>query len=194
MSRNNDLLISTDFRDGGLPVLVTPSVSNDSSETLWKQYEEQIKQISEEYLPSHGGILFRGFQQQGNDASCKSFANLFSDELLSYEFGSTPRTDLGQGVYTATEYPAHQIIPLHNEQAYTLQWPLNIWFHCVKASDVGGETPIADSRKICLGKKYSILIRKIRWRNIAGHKQLSLNGKTMVSCVQVSVAKRQHNT
>ena len=148
MSRNNDLLISTDFRDGGLPVLVTPSVSNDSSETLWKQYEEQIKQISEEYLPSHGGILFRGFQQQGNDASCKSFANLFSDELLSYEFGSTPRTDLGEGVYTATEYPAHQIIPLHNEQAYTLQWPLNIWFHCVKASEVGGETPIADSRKI----------------------------------------------
>ena len=55
---------------------------------------------------------------------------------------------MGDGVYTATEYPAHQIIPLHNEQSYTLQWPLNIWFHCVVAPQEGGETPIADSRRI----------------------------------------------
>jgi len=129
MSRSTDLLISTDFRDGGLPVLVTPPSNNVATEPLWKYYEEQIKNVTEELLPAYGGILFRGFQQQGDDASCKSFANLFSDELLSYEFGSTPRTDLGEGVYTATEYPAHQVIPLHNEQAYTLQWPLNIWFH-----------------------------------------------------------------
>ena len=148
MSRNTDLLISTDFRDGGLPVLVTPPADAGASAPLWQQYKDQIKVVSEEYLPIHGGILFRGFQQSGDDASCKGFANLFSDELLSYEFGSTPRTDLGEGVYTATEYPAHQIIPLHNEQAYTLQWPLNIWFHCVTASETGGETPIADSRKI----------------------------------------------
>lgn len=51
-------------------------------------------------------------------------------------------------MYTSTEYPAHQSIPLHNEQAYTREWPMKIWFHCVKASPEGGATPIADSRAI----------------------------------------------
>ncbi len=151
MSLSTDLLISTDFRDGGLPVLVTPSQQSSNQDNklpLWEHYKEQIKEVSDKLLPEFGGILFRGFQQTGTDESCKKFANLFNDQLLSYEFGSTPRTDLGEGVYTATEYPSHQIIPLHNEQAYTLQWPLKIWFHCVKASEVGGQTPIADSRRI----------------------------------------------
>ncbi|MNP08534.1 peptide synthase [compost metagenome] len=72
----------------------------------------------------------------------------FGHPLLNYEFGSTPRKAIEQGVYTSTEYPAHQIIPLHNEQSYTLQWPMKIWFHCVQPSAEGGETPIADSRQI----------------------------------------------
>src|SRR5690606_28088328 len=39
-------------------------------------------------------------------------------------------------------------IALHNEQAYTREWPMKIWFHCVTAAPDGGETPIADSRAI----------------------------------------------
>lgn len=72
----------------------------------------------------------------------------FGDPLLSYEFGSTPRSKVEQGVYTSTEYPAHQWIPLHNEQAYTRQWPMRIWFYCQTAASEGGETPIADSREV----------------------------------------------
>jgi alpha-ketoglutarate-dependent taurine dioxygenase len=51
-------------------------------------------------------------------------------------------------VYTSTEYPAHRSIPLHNEQAYTNEWPMRIWFYCAKAAASGGETPIADSREV----------------------------------------------
>ena len=58
----------------------------------------------------------------------------FGHELLAYEFGSTPRSAVQSGVYTSTEYPAHQHIPLHNEQAYTREWPMRIWFHCVTAA------------------------------------------------------------
>ena len=54
----------------------------------------------------------------------------------------------GGGVYTSTEYPAHQPIPLHNEQAYTREWAMRLWFHSVIDAHSGGETPIADSRAI----------------------------------------------
>jgi len=115
----------------------------------WKAYRDEIKSAAQDLLQEHGGVLFRGFAGDQSDSRfCNEFAKMFADELLTYEFASTPRTDLGDGVYTATEYPSHQIIPLHNEQSYTLQWPLNIWFHCVTAPKEGGETPIADSRKI----------------------------------------------
>lgn len=153
MTPYKNLLVDTEFQSGGLPVLVTPNQEKMSNEapgqpSLWQHYQSEIQEIVQEYLPKFGGVLFRGFQQKGEDAACQAFAQSFGDPLLSYEFGSTPRTDLGQGVYTATEYPSHQIIPLHNEQAYTLSWPLHIWFHCVRAPQTGGETPIANSRRI----------------------------------------------
>ena len=115
----------------------------------WSGLESEILRLTEELLPVHGAILFRDFTGGvGNQMFCNEFAKLFGKELLSYDFGSTPRTDLGDGVYTATEYPAHQVIPLHNEQSYTQQWPKKIWFHCVVQPEVDGETPIADSRNI----------------------------------------------
>ncbi|MBF8672527.1 TauD/TfdA family dioxygenase [Pseudomonas putida] len=98
-------------------------------------------------LSTVGGILFRGFSVS-TPIDFKRFAASFGAPLASYEFGSTPRSKVFTGVYSSTEYPAHQFIPLHNEQAYTRPWPSRIWFHCMKASETGGETPIADSRLV----------------------------------------------
>lgn len=146
--------ISKEFQAGSLPALVECGdlslIAVNAGGTMpWKAYKDEIKSAAQDLLQEHGGVLFRGFAGDQSDSRfCNEFAKMFADELLTYEFASTPRTDLGDGVYTATEYPSHQIIPLHNEQSYTLQWPLNIWFHCVTAPKEGGETPIADSRKI----------------------------------------------
>ena len=126
-----------------LPTIVKASEPANS----WRDHFDEIETITKQYLHRSGGVLFRGFSVSG-EKDFQAFAQQFGFPLLSYEFGSTPRTDLGEGVYTSTEYPPHQQIPLHNEQAYTLQWPLKIWFHCVTASEQGGETPIADSRAI----------------------------------------------
>lgn len=99
------------------------------------------------HLEDCGGVLLRGFAINGV-AEFQGFAAAFGHPLLSYEFGSTPRSQVSGGVYTSTEYPAHQAIPLHNEQAYTREWPMRIWFHCLQAAEQGGATPIADSRAI----------------------------------------------
>ncbi len=78
----------------------------------------------------------------------KRFAASFGKTLGTYEFGSTPRSKIFSGVYSSTEYPPYQTIPLHNEQSYTRKWPEWIWFHCILPSATGGQTPICDSRLI----------------------------------------------
>jgi hypothetical protein len=72
----------------------------------------------------------------------------FDAPLLSYCHRSTPRTELKDNVYTATEYRADQLIVQHNEQAYTNVWPMRIAFFCMRPAVSGGQTPIADSRDI----------------------------------------------
>ncbi len=107
----------------------------------------ELRTLANDHLPESGALLLRGFEVFGEQAF-QALVRGFGHELLNYEFGSTPRKAVEKGVYTSTEYPAHQVIPLHNEQSYTLQWPMKIWFHCMQPSLEGGETPIADSRRI----------------------------------------------
>lgn len=130
------------FAHSALPLVVTPDGDID-----WRRQFGAMAAIAAEQLPRVGGVLFRGFRFD-DDSDFRAFASAFGHPLLSYEFGSTPRSQVKEGVYTSTEYPAHQVIPLHNEQSYTLQWPMKIWFHCVQPSETGGETPIADSRLV----------------------------------------------
>lgn len=126
-----------------LPLLVTPVIPG----VTWRDVFPDIQRVVAQALPTVGGVLFRGLDVLG-DTPFRAFVEAFGKPLLDYDFGSTPRSAVERGVYTSTEYPAHQSIPLHNEQAYTLQWPGLIWFHCVTAPETGGATPIADSRDV----------------------------------------------
>lgn len=127
-----------------LPVLILPSSGGQSLAGGLAEFRGRIDEI----LLEQGGALLRGFEVDSVEAF-EHFAASFGFPLLKYEFGSTPRTAVSTtGVYTSTEYPAHQHIPLHNEQAYTREWAMKIWFCCVTPAQEGGETPIADSRAI----------------------------------------------
>lgn len=108
---------------------------------------DATRNLTIEALRTVGGVLFRGFKV-ASPLDFRRFAVSFGQPLASYEFASTPRSKVFAGVYSSTEYPAHQHIPLHNEQSYTRAWPSRIWFHCMKPSETGGETPIADSRLV----------------------------------------------
>ncbi|WP_438036029.1 TauD/TfdA family dioxygenase [Sorangium sp. So ce204] len=139
---------------GRLPLVVSPARGGEGIMKVFPALREQV----ERSLPEHGGILFRGFQVD-DVAGFREFCAAFGHPLLGYEFGSTPRTKITEGVYSSTEYPAHQHIPLHNEQSYSREWPLKIWFYCAVAPGEGGETPIADSREV-----YRRVDRRIRER------------------------------
>jgi alpha-ketoglutarate-dependent taurine dioxygenase len=126
-----------------LPLVIQPRVPTVSL-TGWAASN---REFIETKLASHGAILFRNF----NPVGITEFEQLIESvcgSLLDYSYRSTPRTRVSGRIYTSTEYPARQFIPLHNEMSYSRSWPMRICFFCVEPADEGGETPIADSRKV----------------------------------------------
>lgn len=98
-------------------------------------------------LHETGAILFRGFGMDDVD-EFQRFMLSASGELLPYTYRSSPRTQVKGNVFTSTEYPADQHIPFHTEMSYTSTWPMRIGFLSLVVAATGGETPIADSRRV----------------------------------------------
>lgn len=128
----------------GLPVTVSPRGARPIS---LDDATPALRRIAERHIEREGAVRFSGFQVPAIDRF-QAFAASFGDPLIGYAFASTPRSQVEGAIYTSTEYPAHRSIPLHNEQAYTREWPMRIWFYCAQAARQGGATPIADSRAI----------------------------------------------
>lgn len=112
--------------------------------TAWVRANQRLV---DEALKINGGLLFRGFHLDGI-ADFGGFVRSLCPELLEYKERSTPRTEVGDRIYTSTEYPAHQSIALHNEFSYSYTWPMRIFFFAAQTPESGGETPIADSRNV----------------------------------------------
>ena len=98
-------------------------------------------------LLQHGAILFRNFRIEGPEGFEK-FVRAVTPHLLDYNERVAPRLKVADNIYTSTEFPADQYIPLHHEMSYSHNWPLKIWFGCLTAPEVGGRTPIADCRSV----------------------------------------------
>jgi amino acid adenylation domain-containing protein len=128
-----------------LPLLIEPAVENvDVNLVNWVR--TNIESV-EKNLMRHGGILFRGFDI-ANEEKFGQFTDAIDLKLMRYAEGATPRTELGNKIYTSTEYPADQSISLHNELTYVITWPMRILFCCAQAPEYRGETPIADVRRV----------------------------------------------
>ena len=143
----DDSFVKVSFADElrRLPLVIEPRVAG----LRLSEWATQHRALLSEYLDRHGAILFRGFEvRQVRDFEEAIRATTAATELLEYEYRSTPRTQVSGRIYTSTEYPAELSIPLHNEMAYSLHWPMKVYFHCVLPAQQGGETPIADSRRV----------------------------------------------
>lgn len=125
----------------GKPLLL--DVRGNGAKVLdWAQdNQESVRRL----VAENGALLIRGLRLLGSKQFGSLLSTLFGSELLHYRYRSTPRTELRENVYTATEYPAHEVIPQHNENSYSRIWPHRIGFFCMLPSKTGGETPIADS-------------------------------------------------
>lgn len=105
------------------------------------------REMLDDCLLKHGGILFRGFSVK-TPADFEHFIQTVSGDLLEYRERSSPRRAVSGKVYTSTEHPADQNIFLHNENSYQQTFSKKIFFFCETPAEKGGETPIADCRKV----------------------------------------------
>ncbi|HKG80852.1 MAG TPA: TauD/TfdA family dioxygenase [Pyrinomonadaceae bacterium] len=151
-------LISKDYLGPGqkLPLVMRPARS-DIDPVAWVR--NNLAEIEAE-LVKHGAILFRNFPLS-SQTNFEAFARTISPELMEYTERSTPRSEVAAGIYTSTEYPADQHIPLHNENSYSHVWPGKIYFFCVEPASTGGSTPLADSRQV-----YEAIDKRVRDRFI----------------------------
>ena len=145
VSVSSERLVKTGLMEGSgpLPLLVEPTVEGVDL-TAWAASQREFVAAS---LKQHGGILFRNFGVT-TPGEFEQFARVVCGELLEYRYRSTPRTRISGDIYSSTEYPAGEHIPLHNEMSYTSSWPMKIAFCCAQPAEEGGETPIADSRRV----------------------------------------------
>lgn len=136
-----------------LPLLVnkTPDCNGITS------WIEKNRSVVDEKIQKNGAILFRGFNIDSSEKFEQVIETFSAKPLLSYEFRSTPRKSVGRNVYTSTEYPSDQYIPIHSEFSYTRHWPSHIYFCCLKAATYKGYTPIADNREV-----YALIPKDIR--------------------------------
>jgi len=126
-----------------LPFVISPVVP----ELSLPDWTMNNREFIEANLHKHGALLFRGFRMKGL-ADFQEYLDATSMELMHYMESATPRTELSEKVYTSTEFPPNQHISLHNELTYVATWPMKIWFMAVIPAETGGETPIADVRKV----------------------------------------------
>lgn len=129
--------------DGPLPLLVRPALDGIDL----PEWATQNRDFIQAHLLKNGGILFRDFEVP-TTAHFERFIVAISGTLLEYDYGSTPRSHVGGRIYTSTEYPSREVIPHHNEMSYAGDWPMKIWFFSIQPATEGGETPIADSRRV----------------------------------------------
>lgn len=129
--------------DGDLHLLARPGVEGVDLGGWARQNRDEVARR----LAETGAVLFRGFPiatPEDFEATCAGF----SDDLMDYGERSTPRSEVQGKVYTSTEYPPDQHIPLHNEMSYAATWPRRIFFCCLTPAEEGGRTPLADSHRV----------------------------------------------
>nr|WP_295872280.1 TauD/TfdA family dioxygenase [uncultured Chitinophaga sp.] len=106
------------------------------------------KQEVDSKIDKYGGLLLRG-THIASDADFARFVEIATaGGALDYVSGNSPRTKLGGGVYTSTEFAADREIPIHNEMSYAADWPGRIYFCSLIPAATGGETPLANSANI----------------------------------------------
>jgi len=139
-----ELVTTRPLRAEGGPLVVEPAVEGVDLASWASASGEKVRGWFEE----HRAVLFRGFEITDVE-SFQAVVNATTEgELLEYRDRSTPRTTVGEGIYVSTIYPADQHIKLHNEGTYWRFFPGRIYFCALKTAEEGGETPIADVRKV----------------------------------------------
>lgn len=128
------------------------------------EWAAEHKSILNELLLEEGAILLRGFPI----GSAQGFNKMFSEvagEPMEYKNRTSPRDKVYNNIYTSTSHPSDQVIQMHTENSYSLAYNRIIAFYCLVPPRKGGETPIADERKL-LKSLSAATVRQFREKGV----------------------------
>lgn len=140
---NNDEVI-TSLLDNKQPFLLKQPAIMNVDLVEWLRGNQQDIQMK---LRKAGAILFRGFNIDSKE-KFKELVDVVVGTPIDYTFRTSPRNLVHQKVYQSTVYPSDRKIRLHNESSYDNVVGKKIIFGCLINAETGGETPIADTRKV----------------------------------------------
>ena len=140
---SSELVKTSHFDANAAPFVVEPA-QPDVDLVAWSRDHREFLEAN---LVQHGALLMRGFDIRSVERF-EEFVAVTSAGALEYSERSSPRSRVAGNIYTSTDYPSSETIFLHNEQSYNLLFPLKIYFYCVTPPAEGGQTPIADTRRI----------------------------------------------
>lgn len=139
-----EIIKTSHLADKEIPLVVEPAVDGVDLVDWATNNREHVEKL----LLQHRALLFRNFNSKTAPVFERFIMATSDGVLMEYKDRSSPRHAVGEKIYTSTDYPPDQTIFLHNEGTYWLTWPLKIYFFCLIAPPEGGETPIADTRKV----------------------------------------------
>jgi len=144
-SQPADLVRLEPLEEGrAIPVVVRPNTDG----VDLGEWAASCRDWVDRQLLEHRAVLFRGFPVTAV-ADFERLVMAVSDgQRLEYRDRTTPRTSEGERIYTATVHPPDQRIHLHNEGTYWIRWAQRLFFCCLTAPRRGGETPLADVRRV----------------------------------------------
>ncbi|MEB1528123.1 TauD/TfdA family dioxygenase [Xanthomonas sp. WHRI 7945] len=144
------------------PVVVTPN--GDSSLGALQAYMAENQLDIQQLLKQHGGILFRGFGLDGAQ-DFHNCSEILGAKPFGYVGGDSPRNRVVADVFTSTEYPASEVISMHNEMSYLPSWPTRLFFYSLTPAVSGGQTSLANSGDV-LRSLPDEVVRKFRAKKI----------------------------
>ena len=122
------------------PVVITPGA--DKTLPALHEYLRSESASLKHLLGQHGGILFRGFEVDSAE-DFRASNECLGAQPFDYVGGNSPRSRIAADVFTSTEYPASEVISLHNEMSYLPAWPRRLFFYSAITATSGGQTSLA---------------------------------------------------
>jgi alpha-ketoglutarate-dependent taurine dioxygenase len=134
--------------DSGLPLFIEPTHgSRTADRSGFADWLGDHRTNLDRLITKHGGVVLRGFPLS-ETADFEALVGLFQTYSAGYVGGSTPRRSLGRNVLESTSLASDLRLGAHSEMAYMRDFPPRIAFFARQVAARGGETIIADFRRL----------------------------------------------
>ncbi|KTD79236.1 TauD/TfdA family dioxygenase [Legionella waltersii] len=134
------------FNKQQFPLVIEPEDEGQADFAYLSSYLKAKNPLFKNTLLEYGGILFRGFKVDNLDKFAEIISSCSLGQAYKYELCAAKRTYLREGITASLNIN----IPMHNEKSYAADFPTHVYLNCLQAPQEGGETPLANGRKIWL--------------------------------------------